>query len=89
MPTLEDLKTYLDGLVARFEQPVFIQDDPIAFPHGFDDPRDQEEDWLLQVAIELLQLVRWRLFFLIVDARSSFDLQPLNSCKFYLAHIGV
>ena len=42
MPTHSDLKTYLDGLVARFEQPAFIQDDPIAFPHGFDDPRDQE-----------------------------------------------
>ena len=42
MPTHSDLKTYLDGLVARFEQPAFIQDDPIALPHGFDDPRDQE-----------------------------------------------
>jgi len=42
MPTPSDLKTYLDGLVARFEQPAFIQDDPIALPHGFDDPRDQE-----------------------------------------------
>ncbi len=42
MPTLDALKTYLDGLVARFEQPAFIQDDPIAIPHGFDDPRDQE-----------------------------------------------
>lgn len=36
------LKTYLDGLVERFERPAFIQDDPIAVPHGFDDPRDQE-----------------------------------------------
>ncbi len=42
MPPLDDLKAYLDGLVARFEQPAFIQDDPIAIPHGFDDPRDQE-----------------------------------------------
>ncbi len=42
MPTLDALKAYLDGLVARFEQPAFIQDDPIAIPHGFDDPRDQE-----------------------------------------------
>ena len=32
MPPLDDLKAYLDGLVARFEQPAFIQDDPIAFP---------------------------------------------------------
>lgn len=42
MPTLPQLKTYLDGLVARFEQPAFIAEDPIALPHGFDDPRDQE-----------------------------------------------
>lgn len=36
------LKAYLDGLVERFEQPSFIDDDPISIPHGFDDPRDQE-----------------------------------------------
>lgn len=42
MPTFSELKTYLDGLVDRFERPAFIQDDPIAIPHGFDDPRDQE-----------------------------------------------
>lgn len=41
MPTLSELKTYLDGLVERFEQPSFIAEDPIAIPHGFDDPRDQ------------------------------------------------
>ena len=37
-----DLKPYLDGLVDRFERPAFIEDDPIAVPHGFDDPRDRE-----------------------------------------------
>lgn len=37
-----DLKAYLDHLVATYEQPAFIQDDPIAIPHGFDDPRDRE-----------------------------------------------
>ena len=37
-----DLKSYLDGLVRHFEQPAFIADDPIAVPHGFSDPRDQE-----------------------------------------------
>lgn len=42
MPTFSELQRYLDDLVARFEQLVFIQDDPIAIPHGFDDPRDQE-----------------------------------------------
>ena len=42
MPTVAELKAYLDGLVDRFEQPAFIADDPISIPHGFDDPRDQE-----------------------------------------------
>ncbi|MGI9174939.1 MAG: TIGR02757 family protein [Rhodothermales bacterium] len=42
MPTRAELKTYLDRLVERFEQPAFIEADPIAIPHGFDDPRDQE-----------------------------------------------
>ena len=32
----------LDALVARFETPAFIADDPIAIPHGYDDARDQE-----------------------------------------------
>ena len=36
------LKPYLDRLVARYEQPNFIHNDPISIPHGFDDPRDQE-----------------------------------------------
>ncbi|HET6569311.1 MAG TPA: TIGR02757 family protein [Rhodothermales bacterium] len=36
------LKAYLDALVDELEQPAFIPDDPIAIPHGFDDPRDQE-----------------------------------------------
>jgi len=42
MPTIAELKAYLDALIARFEQPAFIADDPISIPHGFDDPRDQE-----------------------------------------------
>ncbi len=37
-----DLKSFLDTLVDRFEHPDFIAPDPIAIPHGFDDPRDQE-----------------------------------------------
>ncbi len=39
---MPNLQTYLDSLVARYEQPAFIADDPIAIPHGFDDPRDRE-----------------------------------------------
>ena len=42
MPTAADLKAYLDGLVDRFERTEFIAEDPIAIPHGFDDPRDRE-----------------------------------------------
>ncbi len=32
----------LERLVRHFEQPAFIDKDPISVPHGFDDPRDQE-----------------------------------------------
>lgn len=39
---LKSLKSYVDALVERFEQPAFIEDDPILVPHGFDDPRDRE-----------------------------------------------
>lgn len=42
MPSANELKAYLDTLVNRFEQPDFIPTDPIAIPHGFDDPRDRE-----------------------------------------------
>jgi uncharacterized protein (TIGR02757 family) len=42
VPTLADLKPYLDDLVDTYERPEFIATDPISIPHGFDDPRDQE-----------------------------------------------
>lgn len=42
MSHLDALSTYLERLVARFEQPTFIDDDPISVPHAFDDPRDRE-----------------------------------------------
>jgi uncharacterized protein (TIGR02757 family) len=42
MSTVAELKAYLDDLVARFERPAFIAEDPISIPHGFDDPRNQE-----------------------------------------------
>jgi uncharacterized protein (TIGR02757 family) len=35
------LRAYLDPIAARFEQPAFIEDDPVSIPHGFDDPEDQ------------------------------------------------
>lgn len=37
-----ELHVYLDDLVARYERPRFIADDPIAIPHGFDDEGDRE-----------------------------------------------
>lgn len=36
------LKNHLDVLANRFEQPEFIDDDPIAVPHQFEDPLDRE-----------------------------------------------
>lgn len=42
MPDLRALKSYLDDLVDRYEDPSFIADDPVSVPHAFDDPRDQE-----------------------------------------------
>lgn len=41
LPAIE-LRAYLDKLVTRYEHPAFIADDPVAFPHAFDDPCDQE-----------------------------------------------
>lgn len=39
--SLDALRAYLDTLVDRYEQPSFIEDDPVSVPHAFDDPRDQ------------------------------------------------
>ena len=40
--SLDALREYLDTLVDRYEQPAFIDNDPLSIPHAFDDPRDQE-----------------------------------------------
>ena len=32
----------LDALVARYERPAFVADDPVSVPRAFDDPADQE-----------------------------------------------
>lgn len=42
MEESDRMQTYLDRLVAHFETPAFIANDPISLPHGFEDPRDQE-----------------------------------------------
>jgi uncharacterized protein (TIGR02757 family) len=41
-PRLSVLQPHLDRLVARYETPAFIENDPISIPHRFDDPRDRE-----------------------------------------------
>ncbi|MDX1418967.1 MAG: TIGR02757 family protein [Rubricoccaceae bacterium] len=41
-PSDADLQGYLDALVARYERRAFIAEDPIALPHAFDAPEDQE-----------------------------------------------
>lgn len=38
----EPLRAYLSQQVNRFERPAFIASDPIAIPHGFENPLDQE-----------------------------------------------
>ena len=42
MPSLPELKSYLDSIVSQFEQIEFINQDPISVPHSFDNPEDQE-----------------------------------------------
>lgn len=42
LSTVDELKSYLDEVVAQHERPDFIENDPISIPHSFDDPRDQE-----------------------------------------------
>jgi len=39
--SFQELRSYLDALVERYEEPSFIAEDPLGIPHGFDDPRDQ------------------------------------------------
>lgn len=38
----DELKSYLDDQVEKFERPEFIVSDPISIPHAFDDDRDRE-----------------------------------------------
>lgn len=41
-PVSPEVAAWLDGLVARYETPAFVLDDPISVPHAFDDPADRE-----------------------------------------------
>lgn len=51
MNATKDLKTFLDGEVARYNTPAFIEDDPVQFPHLYTDKRDIEIVSLLVSAI--------------------------------------
>ncbi len=42
MGKTEALAAYLNSLADCYEQPRFVDDDPISIPHAFDDPRDKE-----------------------------------------------
>jgi uncharacterized protein (TIGR02757 family) len=89
-----DLRRYLDELAERFEQPAFIADDPIAVPHGFDDPRDQEVIGLFSALLawgqrrtvlnkmaELSERMRYRPFEFVRDFRAERDAEQLLGFK--------
>ncbi len=81
---MQELKSYLESLVERFEQPAFIDADPISIPHGFDDPRDQEviglysallawgrRETILNKMADLCQRMDYRPFQFVYDFPSS------------------
>ncbi len=84
------MKDYLDALVAQFEQPSFIGQDPISIPHGFDDPRDQEIIGLFSALLawgrrqtvlakmeELCERMRYRPFQFVYDFQNGHDAERL------------
>jgi uncharacterized protein (TIGR02757 family) len=90
----EPLRDYLDALVARFERPVFIEDDPIAIPHGFDEPGDREviglysallawgrRSVLLAKLAELCERMRYRPFRFVHDFQPERDASVLAGFK--------
>ncbi len=89
-----DLKGHLDRLVARYEQPSFIAADPIAIPHGFDDPRDQEviglyaallawgrRSTILKKMEELCERMRYRPYEFVLGFRAGPDSERLAGFK--------
>jgi uncharacterized protein (TIGR02757 family) len=89
-----ELKTYLDSLVARFEVREFLDHDPIAIPHGFDDPRDQEviglyaallawgqRTTILNKMADLCERMEYRPFRFVYDFATSGQTQPLANFK--------
>ncbi len=88
------MKTYLDELVSRFEQPSFIGTDPISIPHGFDDPRDQEiiglfaailawgrRETVLAKMAELCERMQYRPYRFVYDFRIDRDEARLRGFK--------
>lgn len=91
---MPDLKAYLDSLVERYERPAFIADDPIAIPHGFDDPRDREVIGLYAALLawgrratimskmaELAERVRYRPYTFVRDFDPARDAERLDGFK--------
>lgn len=91
---MADPKAYLDGLVARYERPAFIADDPIAIPHGFDDPRDREiiglyaallawgrRATIMSKMAELAERMRYRPYAFVRDFEESRDAERLEGFK--------
>lgn len=89
-----ELKTFLDELVDRFEHPDYIPPDPIAIPHGFDDPRDQETIGLFAALLawgrrqtvldkmeDLCERMSYRPFQFVVDFDPVRDANALSGFK--------
>lgn len=49
----KELKTILDGAVLKYEQPQFIDNDPISIPHGFKNKDD------IEVSAFLTSIISW------------------------------
>ena len=88
------LETFLNRLVDRFETRAFIALDPIAIPHGFDDPRDQEVIGLYSALLawgrratilkkleDLCERMQYRPYRFVKDFRLSRDADALTGFK--------
>ena len=50
---MENLKNYLDELVAKNNTEAFIKDDPVQFPHRYSDLRD------IEIVSFLVAIIAW------------------------------
>ncbi len=94
MKQITAIKRTLDPLVQRFETTGYIAADPIAVPHGFDDPRDQEVIGLfaaimawgqrrtvLNKLAELCERMRYRPYRFVLDFKIARDAPRLDGFK--------